>query len=85
MPKASGLDVLPAIQKRDPAPHVLILSSFDYEEDIYRAAKAGARGYLMKDLLARKLLKRFAPWPVESCTFPRGLRHAFWNGKAAPA
>jgi DNA-binding NarL/FixJ family response regulator len=49
MPKVSGLDVLPEILKRNPAPHVLILSSFDYEEDIYRAAKAGARGYLLKD------------------------------------
>ena len=40
MPKMSGLDVLPAIQKLDQAPYVLILSSFDYEEDIYRAVVA---------------------------------------------
>jgi DNA-binding NarL/FixJ family response regulator len=49
MPKISGLDVLPRLLALDQAPKVLVLSSFDYEEDIYRAAKAGARGYLMKD------------------------------------
>lgn len=49
MPKTTGLDVLPAILGRTSPPKVLILSSFDYEEEIYRAAKAGAHGYLMKD------------------------------------
>jgi DNA-binding NarL/FixJ family response regulator len=49
MPKISGLEALPAIVALDPAPFVIILSSFDYEEEVYRAAKAGARGYLTKD------------------------------------
>jgi DNA-binding NarL/FixJ family response regulator len=49
MPRISGLDVLPALLALERAPKVLILSSFDYEEEIYRAAKAGATGYLMKD------------------------------------
>jgi two-component system NarL family response regulator len=48
MPGAGGLDILPAILARKEPPHVIILSSFDYEEEIYRAANAGARGYLMK-------------------------------------
>lgn len=48
MPKTSGLEVLPAILALDQAPRVIIFSSFDYEEEIYRAAKSGARGYLMK-------------------------------------
>lgn len=49
MPKTTGLEVLPAILGRKCPPKVLILSSFDYEEEIYRAAKAGAHGYLMKN------------------------------------
>jgi DNA-binding NarL/FixJ family response regulator len=49
MPKTSGLDVLPTLLNLEQAPRVIILSSFDYREEIYRAAKAGARGYLMKD------------------------------------
>lgn len=49
MPKTTGLEALPAILRRKCPPKVIILSSFDYEEEIYRAAKAGAHGYLTKD------------------------------------
>jgi DNA-binding NarL/FixJ family response regulator len=73
MPKASGLDVLPAILKRDPAPHVLILSSFDYEEDIYKAAKAGARGYLMKDSTHAQIVDAIRKVANGELHFPRGI------------
>jgi DNA-binding NarL/FixJ family response regulator len=49
MPNKGGLDVLPEIIAHTSPPRVLILSSFEYEEEIYRAAKAGASGYLTKD------------------------------------
>jgi DNA-binding NarL/FixJ family response regulator len=49
MPKTSGLEALPLILALDQAPFALVLSSFDFEEEIYRVAKAGARGYLTKD------------------------------------
>jgi DNA-binding NarL/FixJ family response regulator len=49
MPKLGGLDLIPYLRQLPVVPQVLILSSFDYEEEIYRAAKAGARGYLLKD------------------------------------
>jgi DNA-binding NarL/FixJ family response regulator len=45
----SGLDILPKILAIPSAPKVIILSSFDFDEDIYRAAMAGASGYLLKD------------------------------------
>lgn len=56
MPKISGLDLLPAILNRSNPPRVLILSSFDYEEEVFRAAKAGAHGYLMKDATRTQLV-----------------------------
>ncbi len=49
MPNRGGLDVLPEIVAREGTAKVLIISSFEYEEEIYRAAKAGAHGYLTKD------------------------------------
>jgi DNA-binding NarL/FixJ family response regulator len=49
MPEKGGLDVLPAILARKAPPNVIILSSFEFEEEIYRSAKAGARGYLVKN------------------------------------
>jgi two-component system, NarL family, response regulator len=73
MPKVSGLDVLPLIQKRVAPPHVLILSSFDYEEDIYRAAKAGARGYLLKDSTRAQIVEAIRTVANGQLHFPMGI------------
>lgn len=49
MPNISGLDLLKLMKTMEQAPVVLILSSYEYEEEIYRAVKAGARGYVSKN------------------------------------
>jgi two-component system NarL family response regulator len=49
MPKMNGIEALSLFRKLQPAPHVIILSSFELEEEIYRAVQAGARGYLLKE------------------------------------
>jgi two-component system NarL family response regulator len=49
MPKISGIELLPLLRNLPTPPAVVILSSYDYEEDIYRAFRAGASGYLSKD------------------------------------
>jgi DNA-binding NarL/FixJ family response regulator len=73
MPNVSGLDVLPAILALKQAPKVIILSSFDYEEDIYRAAKGGAHGYLMKDATHAEILAAIASVARGSLHFPRNI------------
>jgi two-component system, NarL family, response regulator len=49
MPKMSGIEALPILQRVVSPPQVIILSSFEFEEEIYRAVQAGARGYLLKE------------------------------------
>ncbi|HTW61111.1 MAG TPA: response regulator transcription factor [Terracidiphilus sp.] len=49
MPKIGGISFLSILREIENSPAVLILSSYAYEEEIYRALKAGARGYLSKD------------------------------------
>jgi two-component system, NarL family, response regulator len=49
MPKIGGIDFLSMLREIANPPAVLILSSYAYEEEIYRALRAGARGYLSKD------------------------------------
>jgi DNA-binding NarL/FixJ family response regulator len=73
MPKMSGIDVLYALHELDPAPYVLILSSFDYEEDIYRAAKAGASGYLMKDAARTQIVDAIRTVANGQLHFPKGI------------
>jgi DNA-binding NarL/FixJ family response regulator len=49
MPGMDGIAVLHALKQVERAPRVMILTSFEKEEDIYRAIRAGAHGYMLKD------------------------------------
>ncbi|HEY6490200.1 MAG: response regulator transcription factor [Terracidiphilus sp.] len=73
MPQRSGLDVLPEIVTgRNPA-NVLILSSFEYEEEIYRSAKAGARGYLTKDATRAEIIAAIRRVAAGHLHFPEAI------------
>ncbi|HEY0797079.1 MAG TPA: response regulator transcription factor [Acidisarcina sp.] len=73
MPKTSGLDVLPSFLALEQPPKVLVLSSFDYEEEIYGAAKAGARGYLMKDATRAQIVCAIRSVAQGHLHFPRSI------------
>ena len=49
MPGINGVDLLNLLKTSDRKPRAIILSSYEYEEEIYQAVKAGARGYLSKN------------------------------------
>ncbi len=49
MPSINGIDLLNMLKAHEHQPKTIILSSYEYEEEIYRAVKAGARGYLSKN------------------------------------
>ncbi|QGZ38043.1 LuxR family two component transcriptional regulator [Pseudoduganella flava] len=49
MPGVGGLEALQAIRAADPEARVVIVSSADGEEHVYRCLQAGARAYLLKD------------------------------------
>jgi two-component system NarL family response regulator len=57
MPIMDGVDVVLAIRKQEPAARLAIISSFQNEEEVYRAVQAGARGYVLKDSAAEELVK----------------------------
>ncbi len=48
MPVCSGLEATSAISQQSPQTKVLIFTISDKEEDLFRAVKFGARGYLLK-------------------------------------
>ena len=50
MPGMNGLDVLAALKQRPCPPACLLLTTFDDPEVLLRAIRAGARGYLLKDV-----------------------------------
>ena len=49
MPSINGIDLLNLLKTSENRPRAIILSSYEYEEEIYQAVKAGARGYLSKN------------------------------------
>jgi len=49
MPGLSGMDTLRELKRTKINTRVIILTSFETDEDIYRAMQAGAEGYLLKD------------------------------------
>jgi len=73
MPKTSGLDVLPSIIGRKNPPRVLILSTFDCGEEIYRAAKGGAMGYLMKAATGSEIIDAIRDIAGGHTHFPREI------------
>ncbi|MBK7721020.1 MAG: response regulator transcription factor [Austwickia sp.] len=56
MPRMDGLAMLEQLTQRDPAPPVLVLTTFDDEEAVLGAMRAGARGYLLKDVTLEQLV-----------------------------
>jgi two-component system NarL family response regulator len=56
MPGLDGLDVLKELSTSKLSSKVIIMTTFDCEEDVNRAMKAGARGYLLKDSCQEEIL-----------------------------
>lgn len=56
MPNISGVAAISSILELDRAAKIMVLTTFDGDEDIYRAVRAGAFGYLLKDAPVEELL-----------------------------
>jgi two-component system NarL family response regulator len=56
MPVCSGLDAIRPIKEEMPRVKIVMLTSFDDNEDLFEAVKRGASGYLLKNLNAGELV-----------------------------
>ena len=57
MPKKGGVDVLRALQSAGSLPPTIVLTTFDDDEALLDAVKAGARGYFLKDVSLERLIE----------------------------
>jgi len=85
MPRVSGLEALPLILAREAAPGVIILSSFDYEEEIFRAAQLGARGYLMKDAPRAQIVEAITTVDAGGRYFPQSIAERLEKRRNRPS
>lgn len=56
MPIMDGLAATEAIAQRCPQTRVLILTTFDLDENVYRALRSGAAGFLLKEATREQLI-----------------------------
>jgi DNA-binding NarL/FixJ family response regulator len=56
MPVLGGVEAIVQILAKSPTAQIIVLTTYDGDEDIYRGLKAGATGYLLKDATAEELL-----------------------------
>ncbi len=81
LPRMSGLEVLRALAAADALPPTIILTTFDDDELLLEGLRAGAKGYLLKDVSLAELVRAIrdvaaggtAVHPIASERIVRGL------------
>jgi two-component system NarL family response regulator len=56
LPRLGGVDVIQRIRMETPHARFIVLTTYDGDEDIYRALQAGARAYLLKGMTSEELI-----------------------------
>lgn len=56
LPRLGGVDTITRIRREWPQARFIVLTTYDGDEDIYRALKAGAKSYLLKGMTSEELL-----------------------------
>ena len=56
MPELDGVGAIAAIRKESPDARILVLTTYDGDENVFRALENGAQGYLLKDCSTADLL-----------------------------
>jgi DNA-binding NarL/FixJ family response regulator len=56
LPKLSGVEVIRQIRAKTPLARFVVLTTYDGDEDIYRALKVGAKAYLLKGMTTEELI-----------------------------
>ena len=57
LPDKSGIEATASLCREFPAAKIIMISTYDSEIDIHRAFEAGARGYLLKNVLSEEIFK----------------------------
>jgi two-component system, NarL family, response regulator len=83
MPGLSGVETIQEMRRSGFPARIIILTSFETDEDIYRAIQAGAQGYLLKDTSLKEMIeaiksvhsgKRYIPRDIAARLAERMMR-----------
>lgn len=70
LPDLGGVEAIMAIRKEFPSARVIVLTTFDLDEDIFRATQSGAQSYLLKDTPEEELLATIRAVHAGKATLP---------------
>jgi two-component system NarL family response regulator len=56
LPRLSGVEVIERVSMETPQARFIVLTTYDGDEDIYRALQAGAKAYLLKGMTSEELI-----------------------------
>jgi len=57
MPHVDGIEAARLMRQSDPDARIIALTSYDGDQDIYRALEAGVRGYLLKEMVHTEVVR----------------------------
>ena len=56
LPKFGGVEIIQRVRSESPQARFVVLTTYDGDEDIYRALKSGAKAYLLKGMTSEELI-----------------------------
>jgi two-component system NarL family response regulator len=84
MPDMTGAEATASIRKKSPNARVLVLTTYDNDEDIFRALEAGAAGYLVKNTDSGPLLGTIRAVHAGTYKLPQSVGDKLAQRRAAP-
>lgn len=73
MPGMGGVEAILAIRKKHPEARVIVLSTYDWDEDIHRAIQSGAKSYLLKDMSIEEIASTVREVFAGDASLPRSV------------
>jgi len=73
MPRMNGLEVLRQLHREDRLPPTIMLTTFDDPEALFEAIRAGARGFMLKDVTLDQLAEAIRAVATGGSSFQPGL------------
>lgn len=80
MPGMGGVEAILAIRKKHPDARVIVLSTYDLDEDIYRAIQSGAKSYLLKDMSTEEIASTIRAVHAGETLLPREVAERLTQG-----
>ena len=73
LPDGSGTEAIALIREEFEDARIIVLTSYDGDQDVYRALEYGVRGYLLKETVHAELVQAIRAVHAEESSYPAGV------------